>query len=283
VKNAHIFILICSTLLLSSTLAAAQEPVSPKGKFTTVNGAKIYYEEYGQGEPLILLHGFGRTASDWQAFYSELSKHYRVIAWDMRGHGRSTNPDTSVVFRHAAAAKDLLGFIANLNLGKVKAIGHSSGGILLLYAASLQQESFEAIVPISAQTYFSLEAREFIEKNAKPEAYFQFNDGEKLHGKIKGMFIARQFYNFHQLQGDPAITPDQLALIKARTLVVHGDNDFIPASQAWDIFQNIPKAHLYIVPNGWHMPHLGALNGADFTRRTLEFFKGDWNNGFAPK
>ncbi|MEJ1239246.1 alpha/beta hydrolase [Chryseolinea sp. T2] len=270
-------------LLLSSDFVVAQEPVSPKGKFANINGAKIYYEEHGQGEPLILLHGFGRTASDWQAFIPEFSKHYRVIVWDMRGHGRSTNPDTSVVFRHAVAAKDLLGLIDNLKLGKVKAIGHSSGGILLLYAASMQPERFEAIVPMSAQTYFSAEAREFIEKNAKPEAYFQFNDGEKLHGKVKGMFIARQFYYFHQLQGDPAITPDQLGLIKARTLVIHGDNDFIPVSQAWEIFQNVPKANLYIVPNGWHMPHLGPLNGADFTRRSLEFFKGEWNNGFTPK
>lgn len=84
-------------ILLLSTFAKAQEPISPNGKFADVNGAKIYYEEYGQGEPLILLHGFGRTASDWQLFIQDLSKHYRVIAWDMRGHGRSTSPDTSVV------------------------------------------------------------------------------------------------------------------------------------------------------------------------------------------
>lgn len=282
-KKNLLAILSAIAILLTFTSIQAQEPVSPNGKFTTVNGAKIYYEEYGQGEPLILLHGFGRTASDWKPFIPEFSKHYRVIVWDMRSHGRSTNPDTSVVFRHAVAAEDLLGLMDNLKLNKVKAIGHSSGGIVSLYAATMQPERFEAIVPMSAQTYFSLGTREFIEKNARPEEYFKFNDGEKLHGKTKGMFIARQFYHFHKLKGDPSITPDQLATIKARTLIIHGDNDFVPVSQAWEMFQQIPNAHLYVVPNGWHMPQLGNLNGADFTRRTLEFLKGEWNKGFAPK
>ena len=279
-QKTPIIILI---ILLLLTSAKAQEPVSANGKFTTVNGAKIYYEESGQGEPLILLHGFGRTASDWQSFIPEFSRHYRVIVWDMRGHGRSTNPDTSVVFRHSSAARDLLTFMDNLKLDKVKVIGHSSGGIVTLYAATMQPERFDAIVPMSAQTYYSLQTREFIEKNAKPESYYKFNDGEKLHGKVKGMQVARQFYHFHKLQGDPAITPDQLASIKARTLVIHGDNDFVPVSQAWEMFQHIPNAHLFIVPNGWHLPQVGPLNGADFMRRILEFLKGEWSNGFSPK
>lgn len=282
-KKNYIVILFSIAFLLSSTLVKAQEPVSPNGKFANINGAKIYYEEYGHGEPLILLHGFGRTASDWQSFIPEFSKYYRVIVWDMRGHGRSTNPDTSVVFLHAVAAQDLLTLMDTLKIKKAKVIGHSSGGIICLYAAIMQPERFDAIVPMSAQMYFSLQTRQFIEKNADPDSYYELNEGEKLHGKIKGMLIARQFYNFRKLKGDPSITPDQLATIKARTLIIHGDNDFVPVSQAWEMFQNIPNAHLYIVPNGWHLPQLGALNGADFMRRTLEFLNGDWNNGFSPK
>ena len=282
--NKHCIVTLFSiAFLLSSTFVLAQEPVSPNGKFANINGAKIYFEEYGQGEPLILLHGFARTSSDWQSFIPEFSKHFRVIVWDMRGHGRSTNPDTSIIFRHAVAAQDLLTFMDTLKLKKAKVIGHSSGGIIILYAATMQPERFDAIVPMSAQMYYSLQTREFIEKNAKPDSSYEFNEGEKLHGKLKGMLIARQFYNFHKLKGDPSITPDQLATIKARTLIIHGDNDFVPVSQAWEMFQNILNAHLYIIPNGWHLPQLGPLNGADFLRRTLEFLKGDWNNGFSPK
>ncbi|HTE29692.1 MAG TPA: alpha/beta hydrolase [Chryseolinea sp.] len=276
-KHILLHTLLCLMLLISITTVEAQESVAPSGKFVTVNGAKIYYEEYGQGEPLILLHGFGRTLADWKPYIPEFSKKYRVIAWDMRGHGRSTNPDTSKVFLHATAAKDLLALLEKLNLKKVKAIGHSSGGIVILYAATMEPDRFEAIVPVSAQLYYSVQTREFIKMNAKPESYYQFNEMEKQHGKIKGQFLARQFYHFHELYGDPSITPDQLATIIAKTLIVHGDNDFVPVSQAWGMFQNIPNAHLWVVPNGWHLPLVGEQNVIDFTRRTLEFLGGQWN------
>ncbi|MES2795267.1 MAG: alpha/beta hydrolase [Bacteroidota bacterium] len=273
------FAFLFCVFFLPHTILKAQEPVAPNGKFVEVNGAKIYFEEYGQGEPLILLHGFGRTLADWKTSIPEFSKNYHVIAWDMRGHGRSTSPDTSIVFLHATAAKDLLALLEKLNLKRVKAIGHSSGGMTLLYAATKEPDRFEAIVPISAQMYYSLQVREAIKINAKPEAFFEINELEKKHGKIKGQLIARQFYHFHELYGDPSISPDQLAAIKARSLIIHGDNDFVPVSQAWEIYKNIPNAYLYIVPNGWHLPHVGGANEIDFIRRTLEFLKGDWNKG----
>ena len=276
-KQVYFLIILSCVSFLPLTRANAQEKVNPQGKFITINAAKIYYEEYGQGEPLILLHGFGRTLADWKSFIAEYSKHYHVIAWDMRGHGRSSNPDTGKVFLHLPATEDLLAFVAKLNLKKVKAIGHSSGAIIILNAAVLEPDRFEAIIPVSAQMHFSVQTREFIEQNAKPEAYYEFNELEQQHGKIKGRLIARQFYHFVDLYGDPAITPDQLATIKARTLVVHGDNDFVPVAQAFEIYKHIPKAHLWIVPNGWHMPHVGAQNEVDFTRKTLEFLNGKWS------
>jgi len=276
-KQVYRLTLLCCAVVLSTIIVQAQEAVAPNGKFIAVNGAKIYYEEFGQGEPLILLHGFGRTLADWKPFIPEFSKQFRVIALDMRGHGRSTNSDTSKVFLHATAATDLLELMEKLRLKKVKAIGHSSGGIIILYAAIKEPDRFEAIVPVSAQLHYSLQTREFIKMNAKPEAYYEFNELEDQHGKTKGRLIARQFYHFHELYGDPSITPDQLATIKARSLIVHGDNDFVPVAQAWEMYQNIPNAHLWIVPNGWHLPHVGGLNEIDFNRRTIEFLNGEWD------
>ena len=79
-KQVFLFTILCCATLLSVITVDAQEPVASNGKFVTVNGAKIYYEEYGQGEPLILLHGFGRTLADWKPFIPEFSKQYHVIA-----------------------------------------------------------------------------------------------------------------------------------------------------------------------------------------------------------
>lgn len=259
----------------------SQLPTSANGKFVELNGCKIYYEEFGQGEPLLLLHGFTGTGQHWtwkgtdgklSSFAEEYAKNYRVIVWDMRGHGRSTNADTSINFLHATAARDLISLMDKLKLNKVKAIGHSSGGMTILYAAIMSPERFEAIIPVSAQIYYSKQLREFIEKNGKPNILNP--DLERNHGKEKGRFLARQFYNFRKLYGDPAMTPDQLGTIKARTLIVHGDNDFVPVSQAWEMFQNIPNAHIWISPNTGHGPQFGP-NFDDFIRRTLEFLKGD--------
>lgn len=264
--------------LLSYSIARAQEPAAANGKFVAVNGATIYYEEYGQGEPLILLHGFGETAAHWKPYISAFSNHYRVIAWDMRGHGRSTSPDTSKVFRHATAAQDLLAFIDKLGLQRVKAIGHSSGGIIILYAATQAPDRFEAIVPMSAQLYYSAQTREAIRINARPEIQYERLEFEKRHGPLKGRLIARQFYHFVELYGDPAITPDQLETITARSLIIHGDNDFVPVSQAWEMYQHIPNAHLWVVPNGWHLPHVGGAKELDFIARSLEFLQGGWSD-----
>jgi pimeloyl-ACP methyl ester carboxylesterase len=275
-KKGICFLILCQ-MLLNLNASFAQLPVSPNGKFVELKGCKIYYEEYGQGEPLFLLHGFTGTGEHWKSFVPEYAKNYRVIVWDMRGHGRSTNADTSINFLHATAARDLLSLMDKLKLNKVKAIGHSSGGMTILYAAIMAPDRFDAIVPVSAQIYYSKQVREFLEKNAKP--IIPNPDLDRSHGKDKGAFLARQFYNFRKLYGDPALTPDQLGTIKARTLVVHGDNDFVPVSQAWEMFQNIPNAHIWISPNTSHGPPFGP-NESDFIRRTLEFLKGDgWSKG----
>ncbi|RYZ18360.1 MAG: alpha/beta hydrolase, partial [Chitinophagaceae bacterium] len=124
-------------LIFLSITSIAQLPVKTVGRIVEVNNAKIYFEEYGQGEPLFLLHGFLNTAENWKGFIEQYSKNYRVIVWDMRGHGRSTNPDDQKDFRHEQAAMDLLELMNVLQIDKTKAIGHSSGGITLLYASSI--------------------------------------------------------------------------------------------------------------------------------------------------
>ena len=254
--------------------ASAQLPVSKNGKFVEINNAKIYYEQYGQGEPLFLLHGFLGTADSWKDFIPEYSKRYKVIVWDMRGHGRSTDPDLDLNFSHQQAARDLLELMDKLKIQKTKAIGHSSGGITILYAATIAPERFDAIIPVAAQIFYSKETRDWIASKVW-EKYFSQEELDSLHGRKKSDFLKKQFYNFRQLYGDPSMTKDQLQKITARTLIVHGDNDAVPVSQAWEMFQSIDRAHIWISPNAGHLPQYGAANASDFIRRTSEFLKGE--------
>lgn len=275
-KSLRSLALLVAALSVAVSLVA-QEPVTERGRFAEVNGARIYYEEFGQGEPLFLLHNFGSTASLWRPYVDDWAKGFRVIAWDMRGHGRSTNPNRTDVFLHAETARDLLGLMDALRIERARAVGASSGAMTLLYAASSAPERFDAFAIVGGQIYYSKAVRKWIEARGPgeqdPELMKQF---AQLHGAERGVQLARQFWRFRELYDDPALTPDRLARITARVLIVHGDDDFVPVTQAWEMYQAIPRSRLWIVPNGGHLPFMAADNRADFARRVTEFLDGQW-------
>lgn len=257
----------------------AQEKVAPNGKFATVKGLKIYYEDTGKGTPLILLHGFGGTTSQWKDFL-ELSRHYRTIAIDAPGHGRSDYMDTTNVYLHKKAAEYIIGLLEQLRIDSAYIMGLSSGAFITLYMATMKPLLAKKIIVISGQVYYSETTRKFITSMApllKDPEDLKFKS--KMHGKQKGTLISNQIWNFRKLYGDPSFTPDLLATVKARTLIIHSDDDPIaPVSNAWEMYQHIPKASLWIIPNGGHVPIEIPANKNDFLRRILEFLREDWVN-----
>ena len=82
-------VVICTCV---GTAVIADEETTSEGKTISINGMDMYYEDHGDGETLVLLHGFSRSGAIWKPFITEFSKHYRLIVPDLRGHGRSTNP-----------------------------------------------------------------------------------------------------------------------------------------------------------------------------------------------
>lgn len=263
-------------LALASTFAQAQVAVSPNGRFAEIGKEQLYYVERGQGAPLILLHNFFNTGDSWSPYLDALAADYRVVVLDLPGHGRSVSHRSPDTFLHAEAATDLLGLMDRLGIERTRAIGASSGGMVLLHAATMQPNRFEALVLIGAQTYSSSKARAGVAAlsdslDADPEPL------NKTHGVPRAERLRRQFRAAVNQYGDLAFTPDLLATISARTLVVQGDNDrLIPISQPLDLFQAIPGAHLWIVPNGGHLPHLVPENRDDFLRRVTAFLAGTW-------
>jgi len=94
---------------------------------TTKDGTQIYYKDWGTGQPLVFHHGWPLSGDDWDAqmmFF--LSKGYRVIAHDRRGHGRSSQVDTGNEMDTYAA--DVAALVAHLDLRNAVHIGHSTGG-----------------------------------------------------------------------------------------------------------------------------------------------------------
>src|SRR5215510_1011453 len=122
-----------------------------------IGDVELYYEVHGSGEPLLFLHGFSGCGGDWRFIGDELAARRQVIAPDLRGHGRSTNPSSTFVFRDAA--RDVRGLLRSLGLSKVKAIGISGGGIALMHIALQDPSCIDSMILVSAPPYFPDEAR----------------------------------------------------------------------------------------------------------------------------
>ena len=253
-----------------------QVKVNPNGKFFNYNGIKIYYEDTGNGEPLLLLHNFFGTADNWKPYVETYSKQFRTIAVDMMNHGRSDiyKEDTDF-FKHADYAKIIFALMDSLKITNVNAIGASSGGMTLLYLNTMQPERFKSVITIGSQIYYSKQCRDWITKTGVNDfiAY-----ATAPHGAQRAMFLARQFLRMVNQYGDPLFTPDMLSTIKASWLVVQGDNDEpVPLEQALVMHQYIPNSRLWVIPDGGHLPYLEARFQSEFLRVSLEFLTGKWD------
>jgi pimeloyl-ACP methyl ester carboxylesterase len=227
-----------------------------QGRTVQVDDIEMYYEEYGAGEPLLLLHGFGGSGQNWRPFIAQLAERHRLIVVDMRGHGHSTNPGNT--FTHRQAAGDVLLLLGKLGITRCSAMGISSGGMVLLHMATSQPQRIDAMVLISATSHFPDQARAIMatssfERMPRPVQDMYRECAKRGDAQIRALIA--QFNAFAQNHDDMNFTAQELATVSARTLVVHGDRDrFFPAEIAETIARSIPNATLWLIPGGDHVP-----------------------------
>jgi pimeloyl-ACP methyl ester carboxylesterase len=198
----------------------------PPGQTVTINGMQMYYVLHGQGEPLLLLHGFTGSSSDWSPFFHDLSSDYQLVIPDLRGHGRSTNP--SMEFTHRQAALDVFALLDHLGIDRFKAIGLSLGGNILLHLATQQPGRVEAMVLVSATSYFPEQARtlmrHFTVDNLTDEEWRLLRQRHQQGDEqIRALYMQGQ--TFKDQYDDMNFTVPYLSTIAARTLIVYGDRD----------------------------------------------------------
>ena len=122
-----------------------------------VNGIELFFRDGGSGEPLLLLHGFTGSGDDWQHVFAEPLAGYRIIAPDLRGHGRSTNPSRQFTF--SDVARDIFALLDQRGIGRVSAIGMSAGANTLLHMATQQPSRIGAMIHVSGTPRFPDQAR----------------------------------------------------------------------------------------------------------------------------
>lgn len=236
----------------------------------------IYYESHGEGEPLLLINGYGQYSGQWAALIPRLSKEYRVIAFDNRGTGRTDKPKTAYTMKMLAA--DARGLLDALGIDRAHVFGVSMGGmiaqefainypdrVISLILGCTQcggknqivptKEAFAflfspemAKLPVSErarQTTPWLWNQEFIDKH--PEAVeWYVGITTKYPTPTHGYACQAQAIMGHD-------TYERLPQIKAPTLVIAGDADrIIPAGNSEIIASRIPGAELVMLKNSGH-------------------------------
>lgn len=224
-----------------------------------INGLQLFYRDTGSGTPLLLLHGFMGTGGDWRHVFARPLDGYRVIAPDLRGHGRSTNP--SGVFRFADVARDIFALLDRLGIDRVNAIGMSAGANTLLHMATQQPSRIDALIHVSGTPRFPDPARAIMRsmtEEGRSEAEWAEMRGRHVQGDDQIRALWRHARGFADDQQDMNFDARSLAVITARTLVVHGDRDpLYPVELALELYRAIPSAALWVVPNGGHGPIFG--------------------------
>jgi pimeloyl-ACP methyl ester carboxylesterase len=229
-----------------------------------LNGLQLFYRDHGSGTPLLLLHGFMGTGDDWRHVFAEPLDGYRVIAPDLRGHGRSTNP--SAIFRFADVAEDMLGLLDRLGVNRVKAIGMSAGANTLLHMATRQPSRIDSLIHVSGTPRFPEPARAIMRtmtEDSRSETEWTEMRGRHVHGDEQIRALWRHARGFAEDRNDMNFDAASLSRITARTLVVHGDRDpLYPVELAVELYRAIPAAALWVIPNGGHVPIFGDQAGA---------------------
>jgi len=224
------------------------------GKYADVNDIKVYYEIYGEGDPVLLLHGNSGSINTLEYQIPELSKHFKVIAVDSRAQGRSTDSNKEITY--ALMASDMNELIDKLKLGSVYVVGWSDGGNIGLELAFAHPEKVNKLVTFGAnytyENFIAASDSVVMDPNdsliIKTSVFLQmYQDGlHKIPPEIK-----KKLNDFPYKY--PTFTKEQLKQIKVPTLIVAGDHDLITLDQTITIFTSLPHSQLFIVPGATHM------------------------------
>ena len=222
----------------------------------------LYYEEKGEGFPLVLLHGNGEDHTYFKNQIEFFSKSRHVIAVDTRGHGKSPRGGGELSIRRFA--EDLYEFFLEHGIEKADLLGFSDGGNIALLFALKNPKMVRKLILNGANLFpkgvresvqFPIELGYFL---AKPFA----NIGKKARKKAELLSL---------MVNDPYIEPDELKYICAPTLVIAGTHDMIKESHTRLIAEKIPGAKLKFIEGDHFIAH---KNPDVFNKATEAFLNG---------
>ncbi|HET6929021.1 MAG TPA: alpha/beta hydrolase [Candidatus Acidoferrum sp.] len=266
-SNCFKSVLLITMLLFAAFKSNGQQLKPAESGYAPVNGIKVYYEVYGEGKPLVLLHGaFYTIELNWGQLIPELAKTRKIIAIEFQGHGHSPYSDRKLDI--VTFARDVEGVMNYLKIDSADVAGYSMGGSVAYQFAVLCPKRLNKLVIISS-TYKSggwLPITNAGLKDLKPEMFdntpIKTAYDAVAPDKTKWTNFVKQMIDF---AGVPFNCGDSnIAKITAPVLIISGDNDgtdkielmktyqLLGGGVAADL-QPMPKSHLAIVPSQSHV------------------------------
>ncbi len=241
-------------------------------------GLGLHFEETGQGVPILLTHGFSATSAMFTDTARALADDFRVVTWDLRGHGSSDSPDDPSLYSSELVMGDMVALLDHLDIERAVVGGHSVGGFLTLLFAVTHPERVSALVlEDTGPGYRSDTAREqwntsVVESYATALTERGLDGlpaGTELHGDahqgaVGLIHAARGILVQHDAQ-----VLEALPTILVPTLVIVGENDnaFVPGSRY--MAEKIPNAQLVEISGAGHAPNLSHAELFDECLRTF--------------
>ena len=279
--NLRMLVLILAALLAFNTASATENPIL-EDHYAEIYGHTVHYQTGGEGPYLLMLHGFTLTGEQWTPFAEDLAKSHALLIVDLPGHGESDPLSTGFSFPGTASL--MLGLLDHLGIQKVNAIGHSAGSITLLHMAMQDQERLEAMALVSGGFWLgeaghqTLVHDDFYALAPEMQTYYR-----SIHpggdAQIEAIFEEeRKFASQYPTSPTEAVPfVAQFAALDIPVLLLWGDRDtYFPVEVAIELYQTLPQAQLYVVPNQGHVP-LWPEWGGD--RHVADSFA-DWMNQF---
>ncbi len=224
------------------------------------DGVRLYYEDHGHGMPILLTHGFAASSRMWQGQVTAFQDTYRLICWDMRGHGASDSPEEQTLYSHAHTIEDMRALLDHLGVTQAVIAGHSLGGFLsLAFAIQHPTRAGALILQGCGPGYRNPEAREAW--NARTEQRAQALEAKGFeaiggssevrlshHRSAAGLAKAARGI----LRQVDARVIDGLPQITVPVLLIVGEGDTPYLNGMNYMARRLPQADLVVIPPAGH-------------------------------
>jgi pimeloyl-ACP methyl ester carboxylesterase len=268
-------LIILCLLQLFVLLAFGQDKPIPygnnpaAGKYYDIRGFKMYCEVYGKGEPLLMIHGNGGDISAFTKNIPYFSKKYMVIVADSRAQGKSVDGKDSLSFE--MMADDFAALLDVMHIKSSYVIGWSDGGINALLLAMRHPDKVIKLASTGANLW--------PDSTALIPSYWKGERDDYNANKNKTFTTAKEKNDWKIFMLDwlqPNVPLSALKQIKCPSLIISGDHDLIVLQHTVLIYQNIPHAYLWILPNSPH--HTLQAHADEFNKQVDEFFTQPFHN-----